>query len=101
MLLEDFNGLTPIYKSELGEKKWNKGEDKMKFLFSEFKLQPYGEIKLEREKCIGCKVRIEVCPRDLYKFNESENKAVIHNPENCINCNACVNRCLGNCLKII
>lgn len=100
IILEDFNGLTPIYKSELGEKTWKKGEDKMKFLFSYFKLQPYGVIKLEKEKCIGCKYCIEVCPRNLYTFNELSKKVNLHHPENCINCNACVKRCLGNCLKI-
>ncbi|MFX1313726.1 MAG: HgcAB-like fusion protein [Promethearchaeota archaeon] len=100
ILIEDFHGLTPIYKSELGEKTWEKGKKEMKFLGMSMKLQPYGEIKLERGKCIGCKVCIDVCPRNLYVFNEREKKVHLHNSERCINCNACVKRCLAHCLEI-
>ncbi|MHA1293088.1 MAG: HgcAB-like fusion protein [Promethearchaeota archaeon] len=100
ILIEDFHGLTPIYKSELGEKTWKKGEEKMKFLFGEYKLQPYGIIEIERKKCIGCKVCIEVCPRNLYTFNEIDKKVDLQFPDKCINCNACVKRCLAQCLKI-
>ncbi|MHA1335472.1 MAG: HgcAB-like fusion protein [Promethearchaeota archaeon] len=101
MMMEDFNGLTSIYKSELGEKTWKKGQDKMNFLFGEYKLQPYGQITLDREKCIGCKMCIEVCPRNLYSFNEIDKKVNLKNSEECINCNACVKRCLGHCLEIV
>ena len=101
ILTEDFNGLTPIYKSELGEKTWKKGKDEMKFMMMKIKLQPYGEIKLEREKCIGCKLCIEVCPKNLYIFSEKDNKVDLHDVENCINCNACVKRCLAHCLEIV
>jgi NAD-dependent dihydropyrimidine dehydrogenase PreA subunit len=100
IMAEDFHGLTPIYKSELGAKKWKKGEKKMKFLFGEYKLQPYGQITLERDKCIGCKICIEVCPRNLYLFNERDKKVDLISPEKCINCNACVKRCLAQCLEI-
>jgi NAD-dependent dihydropyrimidine dehydrogenase PreA subunit len=101
IMAEDFNGLTPTYKSELGEKTWKKGGKKMKFLFGEYTLQPYGQINIEREKCIGCKVCIEVCPRNLYVFNDKDNKVDLKNLEKCINCNACVNRCLAKCLKLL
>ncbi|MFW9989231.1 MAG: HgcAB-like fusion protein [Candidatus Odinarchaeota archaeon] len=101
ILIEDFHGLTPIYKSELGEKTWKNGNKEMKFIGMKIKLQPYGIIKLEREKCIGCKVCIEVCPRNLYRFNENDKKIDLYHPENCINCNACVKRCLGKCLEIL
>ena len=101
VMSEDFHGLTPTYKSELGEKTWKKGKDKMKFLFGEYKLQPYGIINLEREKCIGCKMCIEVCPRNVYFFNTRENKVDIKYSEKCINCNACVKQCLAHCLMII
>ncbi|MFW9895246.1 MAG: HgcAB-like fusion protein [Candidatus Thorarchaeota archaeon] len=100
ILIEDFHGLTPIYKSELGEKTWEKGKKEMKFMGMKINLQPYGNIRLEREKCIGCKVCIDVCPRNLYEFNLDDKKVELHNPENCINCNACVRRCLAHCLEI-
>ncbi|MFX1499034.1 MAG: ferredoxin family protein, partial [Promethearchaeota archaeon] len=100
IMAEDFHGLTPIYKSELGEKKWKQGKDKMRFLFEEYNLQPYGQINLEREKCIGCKLCIEVCPRNLYTFNEKDKKVDLRFPSRCINCNACIKRCLANCLSL-
>jgi len=101
IIAEDFHGLTPIYKSELGAKIWTKGSDKMKFLFSEYKLQPYGKIYIEREDCIGCMNCIEVCPRNVYIFNEHDKKVDLKFPEKCINCNACVNRCLAYCLTLL
>ncbi|MFW9784668.1 MAG: HgcAB-like fusion protein [Candidatus Heimdallarchaeota archaeon] len=100
IMAEDFHGLTPIYKSELGEKKWKQGKKKMRFLFEEYKLQPYGQIHIEREKCIGCRLCIEVCPRSVYLFNEENKKAILQFPSKCINCNACINRCLANCLSL-
>lgn len=100
ILIEDFHGLTPIYKSEMGEKTWEKGKKEMKFMGMKIKLQPYGDIRLEQEKCIGCRVCIDVCPRNLYEFKMIDKKVVLHNPENCINCNACVRRCLAHCLEI-
>jgi NAD-dependent dihydropyrimidine dehydrogenase PreA subunit len=100
IVAEDFNGLTPTFKSELGERSWNKGNKTFKFLFGVYKLQPYGHIKLERDKCIGCNVCVDVCPRNLYSFNEKDKKVDLNNPNRCINCNACVKRCLAQCLSI-
>jgi len=100
IMSEDFHGLTPIYKSELGEKSWKKGKSEMKAIIGKFKLQPYGTITLDREKCIGCKMCLEVCPRNLYQYNEKEKKVNLIFPEKCINCNACVNQCLAKCLEI-
>ncbi|MFX1410471.1 MAG: HgcAB-like fusion protein [Promethearchaeota archaeon] len=101
VMAEDFHGLTPIYKSELGEKTWNKGKTKMKVIFGEYRLQPYGEINIEGEKCVGCKMCIEVCPREVYYFDDKKGKAVLKSPSKCINCHACVNRCLAQCLNIV
>ena len=100
LMMEDLHGLTPIYKSELGEKSWEKGKTTMSFLFDEFALQPYGEIQMETAKCIGCKACIDVCPRAVFEFDEGNNKANILEPDRCINCHACTHRCLGNCLRI-
>jgi NAD-dependent dihydropyrimidine dehydrogenase PreA subunit len=100
IMAEDFHGLTPIYKSELGEKTWRKGKDRMKFLFGEYVLNPYGTIQIEREECIGCRICLEVCPRGVYTFNDGDNKADLMLPEACVNCNACVRRCPAECLHI-
>jgi NAD-dependent dihydropyrimidine dehydrogenase PreA subunit len=100
VMSEDFHGLTPIYKSELGEKTWRKGKNKMKFLFGEYVLNPYGTIQIELEKCIGCWMCIEVCPRGVYELNDENHKVALMFPETCINCNACVHRCPVDCLHI-
>ncbi|MHA1805237.1 MAG: HgcAB-like fusion protein [Promethearchaeota archaeon] len=97
---EDFHGLTPIYKSELGERSWKKGKKTMKFLFSEYKLSAYGDIRIKEDDCIGCKLCIEVCPRLVFKFDANEKKAKLLYPNKCINCHACINQCLGKCLSI-
>ncbi|MFX1481845.1 MAG: HgcAB-like fusion protein [Promethearchaeota archaeon] len=101
VVAEDFHGLTPIYKSELGERTWRKGKDRMKFLFGEYVLNPYGTIRIEREKCIGCRICLEVCPRGVYTFNDSDHKADLMFPDICVNCNACVRRCPPHCLDIV
>jgi len=36
----------------------------------------------------------------LYSFNEEDEKVDLNNPDKCINCNACVKRCLAQCLNI-
>ncbi|MHA1766376.1 MAG: HgcAB-like fusion protein [Promethearchaeota archaeon] len=101
ILGEDLHGLTPIYKSELGNAQWKKGKKSMNFLFAEYKLNPYGTISLKRENCIGCGVCIDVCPRNIYEMNDLDQKVDLIAPEKCINCNACVNRCLAKCLSIL
>jgi len=101
ILMEDLHGLTPIYKSELGNANWKKGKKTMNFIIAEYKLNPYGKISLNREICIGCGVCVDVCPRNVYEMNESDKKVDLVNPEKCINCNACVHRCVVKCLTIL
>jgi len=101
ILMEDLHGLTPIYKSELGNANWKKGKKTMNIIIAEYKLNPYGKISLNREICIGCGVCIDVCPRNVYEMNELDKKVDLVHPEKCINCNACVHRCLAKCLTIL
>ena len=101
LLFEDIRGFTPVHKSEVGEKLWKKGKKKMKFLTASFKLNPYGQIKLIEEECIGCEICTDVCPMNIYQFEEKKHIVMIQNGSNCINCNACVKRCPVNCLSIV
>ncbi|WP_457558477.1 HgcAB-like fusion protein [Candidatus Harpocratesius sp.] len=101
LMSEDLHGLTPIFKSELGEATWKKGKEKMEFLGMQFKLNPYGEITFDETKCIGCGMCKEVCPKNIYTLDENRNKIVLTNPEKCINCNACIRRCPTSCLQLI
>ncbi|MHA1475895.1 MAG: HgcAB-like fusion protein [Promethearchaeota archaeon] len=101
VLSEDLHGLTPIYKSELGNANWKKGKKTMNFIIAEYKLNPYGTISINRESCIGCGVCFDVCPRNVYEMNKSDKKVDLVHPEKCINCNACVHRCIVKCLIIL
>jgi NAD-dependent dihydropyrimidine dehydrogenase PreA subunit len=100
ILSEDFHGLTPIYRSELGEKSWKEGKKEMKSIIGSFKLQSYGSIELDQTSCVGCKRCLDVCPRLVFEFREKVNKAILESPDKCINCHACVTQCLGKCLEI-
>ncbi len=101
LMAEDFHGLTPIYKSELGERQWKKGSKEMSFLFSKYKLASYGTINITEEDCIGCKNCLDVCPRNVFTFDNDTKKAKIEHPDKCINCHACIAQCLGNCLNLV
>lgn len=100
ILAIDFNGTTPIEKSGLGEFYYKRGAKEMKFITGSYKLGAYGNITMDEEKCIGCKLCIEVCPRAVYEFNNATNKAQLIHPELCVNCSACVKQCPVKCLEI-
>jgi len=70
VLAIDFNGTTPTEKSGLGEFLYKRGADKMVFLTGTYKLTPYGNITMDEEKCIGCGMCIEVCPKTCTKWSQ-------------------------------
>lgn len=49
-------------------------------------------IAINREKCIGCKKCLSVCPGSLIKFGE-DCKAFIKYPEDCWGCTSCLKEC--------
>ncbi|MCD6484848.1 MAG: ferredoxin family protein [Candidatus Odinarchaeota archaeon] len=57
-------------------------------------------MSLDTEKCIGCKLCLGVCPKNVYEFDDLTHKAKLARPERCVNCSACVKQCLGKCLEI-
>lgn len=52
-------------------------------------------IRLDLNKCIGCKLCVEVCPMDVFYFDTQAKKSVIAYPENCQNCGQCYVNCPG------
>ncbi len=48
-------------------------------------------LKLDAEKCTGCAICTDVCPRQVLKMNER--KVEIINLNNCIECGACSKNC--------
>lgn len=48
-------------------------------------------IRINKEKCVGCKKCCEVCPGTLIVIEN--NKAVMKYPKNCWGCVSCVKEC--------
>jgi adenylylsulfate reductase subunit B len=49
-------------------------------------------IKISKDKCVGCKKCLAVCPGSLIKFGEDK-KAYIKYPKDCWGCTSCVKEC--------
>lgn len=50
------------------------------------------------EQCIGCGWCVDVCPHQIIVLNEDE-KAVILNESQCIECGACALQCSENAIQ--
>ncbi len=55
-------------------------------------------VKVNKERCKGCKLCIDVCPSGIFKTSENFNKIGYHyvevvNGKNCIGCRRCVIIC--------
>jgi formate hydrogenlyase subunit 6/NADH:ubiquinone oxidoreductase subunit I len=58
-----------------------------------------GKILLDRDKCIGCKLCIKVCPSQAIEFIPDKKKIRIH-IDHCIFCSQCNDICPVNCLSM-
>ncbi|MGN9135519.1 4Fe-4S dicluster domain-containing protein [Clostridium sp. HCP1S3_B4] len=56
-------------------------------------------IAINKDKCIGCKCCMEVCPGSLIKLDEN-NKAYIKYPKNCWGCCSCIKECKKNAIGL-
>jgi adenylylsulfate reductase subunit B len=56
-------------------------------------------IDIRKEKCIGCKKCLTVCPGSLIKFGEDE-KAYIKYPKDCWGCSSCVKECKFDAISL-
>ena len=50
-------------------------------------------IRYDLDACSGCRLCIQVCPFDVFRFNEEHKKSVIAYPEDCISCGVCTEHC--------
>ena len=56
--------------------------------------------RYDLNKCIGCRNCIDICPMDVFRFDEKKEKSIIAYPENCQACGMCYYACLGGSLQL-
>jgi ferredoxin len=70
----DLMGSTPLYKSGLHEDRLLK-------------------VVLDKDKCKGCGICEQICPRNCYGMNRHEHIAVMLGAHKCVQCGACIVQC--------
>ena len=58
-----------------------------------------GKIQYDKEKCIGCKLCIKVCPSGAIEYKEKEKKIKIYLAR-CVSCSQCNDICPVGCLSM-
>ena len=58
-----------------------------------------GKIQYDKEKCIGCKLCLKVCPSEAIEFKETDKKIKIYLAR-CTFCSQCNDICPVNCLSM-
>ncbi|MBR2834187.1 MAG: ferredoxin family protein [Coriobacteriales bacterium] len=56
--------------------------------------------RLDLNKCVGCQNCVNICPMDVFYFDENANKSVMAFPENCQSCAQCYLHCIGGSLTM-
>ena len=75
----DLMGSTPTYKSGLHEERLL-------------------EVNIDSEKCVGCEICEQVCPRNCYDINKDLYIAEIARGYKCVKCGACIVQCPSDAL---
>lgn len=58
------------------------------------------EVKIDKEKCVGCSTCVETCPVSLYSMDGD--KAVFSGDlEDCVVCRACESACPAAAIEVI
>lgn len=57
-------------------------------------------VRIDLNKCIGCENCVNICPMDVFYYDETAHKSVLAYPENCQSCGQCYVNCKGHCLGI-
>jgi NAD-dependent dihydropyrimidine dehydrogenase PreA subunit len=58
------------------------------------------KVNVDKEKCTGCRRCYEVCPLDVYSWDEDEGKPVVVYEDECQMCFICQEECPAESVKI-
>ncbi len=72
----------------------------IKGMGSVYTVKDYGEITLDREKCIGCGACRDICPVGVYGELDGEKKTTFADRDACFSCGACVKQCPSGALRL-
>jgi NAD-dependent dihydropyrimidine dehydrogenase PreA subunit len=57
-------------------------------------------IKVDKDKCTGCKICYKACWVDVIRWDEAAKRPVIAHPEDCVECNYCEISCPEEAIKV-
>lgn len=58
------------------------------------------KITVDLEKCNGDGICVDVCPSGVFILDDKTGKSIPKNPEECIECLACVDQCPENAITV-
>jgi NAD-dependent dihydropyrimidine dehydrogenase PreA subunit len=58
-------------------------------------------IEVDVDACNGCKVCMDACFVNVYRWDDKENKPIAAYPEDCVWCLACEDACPVQCINVI
>lgn len=56
------------------------------------------KITFNTEKCIGCRMCIDVCPHEVFNFVDKQ--VVLYNKDRCMECGACSSNCPVEAIQV-
>lgn len=59
-----------------------------------------GDIKIDYKFCIGCKKCYDLCPLDVFGWNESEGLPIVEYPLECWHCGLCERECPETAVEV-
>jgi ubiquinone/menaquinone biosynthesis C-methylase UbiE/ferredoxin len=101
-LAYDADGSTPNQRSNLFTRAWNHGRIYVRERWGEKLITTqYGKLTVNYETCNGCGICVDVCPMLIPSVIDESKKVSLQNPDSCINCLACINRCPTDSLYLV
>ncbi|MCF8026694.1 MAG: ferredoxin family protein [Desulfobacteraceae bacterium] len=58
------------------------------------------KIQLTEKGCRGCTLCVDICPVDVFEFNEEKSVAEVKAQDDCIGCLSCYYACPSQCIEI-